>query len=224
MSSTKIEFDVQMTCQKCVNAVKGALSKLDGVNDLEISLEQGSVVVDTNLSFSEIQEVIESTGRKAVLKGYGENDNNAVSMLGGNSGYSFGELIKGVVRFVQTKDGCIVDGAIDGLTAGPHGLHIHECGDISQGCESVGDHFNPNNSPHGGPNDPPSRRHVGDLGNVVADKTGKVTFKILDNMLKVQDIIGRSLVVTEKEDDLGKGKFPESKINGNSGKSTDLGV
>lgn len=64
-----------------------------------------------------------------------ENEISAVSMLGGNSGYSFGELIKGVVRFVQTKDGCIVDGTIDGLTAGPHGLHIHECGDISQGCE-----------------------------------------------------------------------------------------
>ena len=60
---------------------------------------------------------------------------SAVSMLGGNSGYSFGESIKGVIRFVQTNEGCIIDGTIDGLSPGPHGLHIHECGDISKGCE-----------------------------------------------------------------------------------------
>lgn len=60
-----------MTCQKCVNAVEAALFKLDGVNDLKISLEQGSVIVDTSLPYSKIQEVIESTNRKAVLKGYG---------------------------------------------------------------------------------------------------------------------------------------------------------
>lgn len=67
----QIEFDVQMTCQKCVNAVETALSKVEGVNNYQISLEQGSVVVDTNLPHSKIQEIIETTGRKAVLKGYG---------------------------------------------------------------------------------------------------------------------------------------------------------
>ncbi|XP_001600582.1 copper chaperone for superoxide dismutase isoform X2 [Nasonia vitripennis] len=224
MTSTKIEFDVQMTCQKCVNAVESALSKVEGVNSYQIYFEQGSVVVETNLPHSKIQEIIETSGRKAVLKGYGEFDISAVSMLGGNSGYSFGDLIRGVVRFVQTKDGCIVDGTIDGLSTGPHGLHVHECGDISKGCESVGDHFNPNNAPHGGPSDLPTQRHVGDLGNVVADETGRVTFRIMDNLLKVDDIIGRSLVVTEKADDLGKGDDPASKIDGNSGKRLACGI
>ena len=64
-----------------------------------------------------------------------EADISAVSMLGGNSGYSYGDLIRGVVRFVQTNEGCIIDGTVDGLTAGSHGLHVHECGDISRGCE-----------------------------------------------------------------------------------------
>lgn len=62
---------MQMTCQKCVNAIQNALSKVEGVNSYNISLEQGSVIVDTSLPHSKIQETIESTGRKAVLKGYG---------------------------------------------------------------------------------------------------------------------------------------------------------
>lgn len=44
----------------------------------------------------------------------------------------------------------------------------------------------------------------------------------MDSLLKVQDIIGRALVVTEKADDLGKGQTPVSKINGNSGKRYDF--
>lgn len=60
---------------------------------------------------------------------------SAVSMLGGNSGYSVGNLIRGVIRFAETPEGCIVDGTIDGLTPGEHGMHIHECGDISNGCD-----------------------------------------------------------------------------------------
>lgn len=56
-------------------------------------------------------------------------------MLGGNSGYSVDNIIKGVIRFAQTPQGCIIDGTVDGLTPGEHGMHIHECGDISNGCD-----------------------------------------------------------------------------------------
>jgi copper chaperone for superoxide dismutase len=33
------------------------------------------------------------------------------------------------------REKCIIDGTIDGLREGFHGLHIHELGDISDGCE-----------------------------------------------------------------------------------------
>ena len=67
----QIEFDVQMTCQKCVDSIRNVLSGMDGVTSYDINLDQGSVLVDTNLPYSKIQEAIEQTGRKAVLKGYG---------------------------------------------------------------------------------------------------------------------------------------------------------
>lgn len=58
---------------------------------------------------------------------------------------------------------------------------------------------------------------MGDLGNIIADKAGRALFRFQNNDIKISDIIGRSLVVTENEDDLGKGENLNSKIDGNSG-------
>lgn len=60
-------------------------------------------------------------------------------------------------------------------------------------------------------------QHVGDLGNIVVNNSGRATFRMIDKLVKIPDVIGRSLVITEKSDDLGRGVNPESKINGNSG-------
>lgn len=58
---------------------------------------------------------------------------------------------------------------------------------------------------------------MGDLGNITADTAGRALFRFQNNDLKVTDIIGRSLVVTENADDLGRGQNSNSKIDGNSG-------
>ncbi|XP_066602597.1 copper chaperone for superoxide dismutase-like [Prorops nasuta] len=224
MNTTKIEFAVDMTCQNCVNIIEGSLKNCDGISHMDISLEKGSVVVETNLPYYIVQERIEKTGKKAVLKGYGGTNNSAVAMLGGTSGFSVNKTMQGVIRFIQAESGCILDGTVDGLTPGLHGMHVHECGDISKGCESVGDHFNPNNTLHGGPDDDIDKRHIGDLGNIQVDNNGRAVFKILDRFLQVSDIIGRSLVITEKPDDLGKGNSSDSKINGNSGTKLMCGI
>lgn len=43
--------------------------------------------------------------------------------------------IQGVVRFLQlSEDHCLIDGTIDGLEPGPHGLHVHTLGDLTQDC------------------------------------------------------------------------------------------
>lgn len=46
---------------------------------------------------------------------------------------------KGVVRFVATADDvCLIDGTVDGLRPGSRlFLHIHEYGDLSDGCNRL---------------------------------------------------------------------------------------
>ena len=46
-----------------------------------------------------------------------------------------GDNVRGVVRLVQVDPAtCVIEGTIDGLLPGTHGLYVHELGDISSGC------------------------------------------------------------------------------------------
>jgi Cu-Zn family superoxide dismutase len=132
--------------------------------------------------------------------------------------------IKGTVRFIQpptTAPVVSVQVELQGLKKnGVHGFHIHEYGDMSDQCTSMCSHFNPTNSNHGGPHS--KIRHVGDLGNLRADKDGKVKITFTDPLIKLTgtkcNIIGRGLIIHEDEDDLGMGGDEQSLKTGNAGK------
>ncbi|XP_072573258.1 copper chaperone for superoxide dismutase [Paramormyrops kingsleyae] len=70
-TSARLEFAVQMTCSKCVMAVQSALEGVPGVQSVAIDLAQEQVLVESTLMSQEVQALIESTGRRAVLKGVG---------------------------------------------------------------------------------------------------------------------------------------------------------
>ncbi|KAL1270555.1 hypothetical protein QQF64_029571 [Cirrhinus molitorella] len=91
-------------------------------------------------------------------------------------------------------------------------IHIHQYGDLSQGCITVGPHYNPQAVNH--------PLHPGDLGNFVSENGVIRRFLKLPEakLFGGQSILGRAVVVHEKEDDLGMGSDEESKRSGNAGK------
>ena len=120
--------------------------------------------------------------------------------------------IKGNVRFsivnIDNQKKMKIDIDIEGLQPGFHGFHIHEYGDLTEGCKSLCKHFNPDNTLHGDIKDTKYNRHAGDLGNIYADKYGNAKYTIYDKLIKLSgkyNIIGRSVVIHKLEDDLGKG-------------------
>uniref|UniRef100_P81926 Superoxide dismutase [Cu-Zn] n=1 Tax=Halocynthia roretzi TaxID=7729 RepID=SODC_HALRO len=134
--------------------------------------------------------------------------------------------VKGTLNFKQDAIGsCTVTGEVSGLIPGKHGFHIHEYGDLTNGCTSSGGHFNPFKQIHGAPED--DIRHVGDLGNITADSSGVATVNITDRMISLtgeHSIIGRAVVVHAGEDDLGKGGHEDSKTTGHAGGRLSCGV
>lgn len=115
-----------------------------------------------------------------------------------------GSSVRGLVTFEAVDKGVRVVADVSGLTPGKHGFHIHEFGDCSSDDgTSAGGHFNPTGMPHSMPSS--DKRHVGDLGNIEADKKGDAHLDYVDQMLSlegVNSIIGRGVIVHEKEDDL----------------------
>ncbi|KAH6907979.1 putative superoxide dismutase [Cu-Zn] [Coprinopsis sp. MPI-PUGE-AT-0042] len=139
----------------------------------------------------------------------------ATAVLKGNS------EVYGTLSFQQwNPEGPVtISGKIRNLTPNAlRGLHIHDKGDISDGCANAGAHYNPFNRKHGGPSD--KERHVGDLGNIKSNENGEAFFSFHDRLISLNgplSIIGRSIVVHTGTDDLGRGDYEDSRTTGHSG-------
>lgn len=124
--------------------------------------------------------------------------------------------VTGTVWFTETNDGVLLRGFIKGKEPGRYGFHIHELGDTTD-CYSTGAHFNPDQTNHGGRDH--AVRHVGDLGNVDIEDEVQY-FNFTDSTIALRgrnNILGRSLVLHEREDDLGLTDHPDSLTTGNAG-------
>jgi len=131
-----------------------------------------------------------------------------------------GNNVSGTITFTQTEKGVLVVADLQGLSKGKHGFHIHEFGDCSSADgAAAGGHFNPTGKTHGAPMD--MSRHMGDMGNLEADESGKAHLEYTDKMIKLDgmhSILGRSIIIHKGEDDL------KTQPTGNSGARVACGV
>jgi superoxide dismutase, Cu-Zn family len=128
--------------------------------------------------------------------------------------------VQGTVTFTKVAGGVRVHAELTGLTPGEHGFHVHQFGDCTaMDGKCTGGHFNPTDAPHGGPDS--AERHVGDLGNITADSSGKATYDRVDKMIALNgknSIIGRAIIVHAGRDDL------KSQPSGDAGARVGCGV
>jgi len=152
----------------------------------------------------------------------------AVVVISGLLGTPSNLLIKGTLYITEIYPQiCLVSGVVSGLIPNHQfGIHIHDFGDTTEGCASMGEHYNPARKTHGNLNFYNS--HAGDLGNIMSDKLGNsYVNKLSRGQFSLKDyhpVIGRGIVIHAKQDDLGLGGNPTSLINGNSGNRIACGI
>ncbi|HUR44410.1 MAG TPA: superoxide dismutase family protein [Candidatus Saccharimonadales bacterium] len=131
-----------------------------------------------------------------------------------------GSNARGKVSFSQVGNGIRVVADVSGLTPGNHGFHIHEKGDCSApDGSSAGGHFNPYGMPHAAMD--ADQRHVGDFGNIVADRSGNAHADFIDVRISfsgLANIVGRGVIIHANPDDL------VSQPAGNAGPRAACGV
>ncbi|KAK4325575.1 hypothetical protein Pmani_003860 [Petrolisthes manimaculis] len=135
--------------------------------------------------------------------------------------------ISGNLQFYPTHYGVVISGVISGLSPGKHGFHVHAKGNLGNKCADAAGHFNPFNARHGAPTD--RDRHVGDLGNVLANQYGVAYIYIEDRVISLDPnsqayIGGLAIVVHQGVDDLGRGGNADSLKTGNAGSRSGCGI
>ena len=132
--------------------------------------------------------------------------------------------ITGTIHLIEKSTGVVINYNILGLSDGEHGFHIHNYGDLTDGCLSACSHYNPLHKKHGGLHS--TERHLGDLGNITSKNKiskGSLLAKSI-SLNKKHPIVGRMLIIHEDKDDLGRGHDEESTKTGNAGKRLACGV
>ncbi|MCA0983109.1 superoxide dismutase family protein [Halobacillus yeomjeoni] len=131
--------------------------------------------------------------------------------------------LKGSVHFYQMPYGVEIYVNVEGLPTftrkktapvGPHGFHIHEkgvceIGDGKNPFATAGGHWNPDNQPHG--------NHAGDFP-VLFSNQGRARMIFFTDRFKVDDIIGKSVILHQGPDDF------QSQPSGKSGKRMACGI
>ena len=142
---------------------------------------------------------------------------NARAVIKGSKEYP---KINGVVYFNKVKEGVLLIAKVNGLPQSESncsgrffGFHIHNgtscTGNAEDEFATSGTHYNPNNCPH--------PYHAGDLPPLI-ENNGYAYMSVLLNKFKIDDIIGKVIIIHDSPDDFN------TQPSGNSGKKIACGV
>ncbi|HEY0627702.1 MAG TPA: superoxide dismutase family protein [Sphingomicrobium sp.] len=106
----------------------------------------------------------------------------------------------GAVQVEQRAGGSYLRIAVQGLSPGEHGLHLHAVGRCDgPAFQSAGAHWNPASKQHGHLN--PVGAHAGDLPNLTVSANGRGALNFLVPGAGLADADGTALVIHAKPDD-----------------------
>ncbi|GAM16853.1 hypothetical protein SAMD00019534_000280, partial [Acytostelium subglobosum LB1] len=197
-----IELMVDMTCQSCVKEITVSIeNNLRSTRVLTVDVpEQRLVVRGTDLSIDVI-DTIKSTGRSAIIAGFGSKG-SAVCSVGvapdgwekgcGGAGGEGVTGVHGIIRVIEidtpsSGSGLLFEGRIGGLQPGAqHSLVVHQFGDLTKGCDNVGLPYKPTTT---------NKQSTGTLGTTITSEEGKTQFRIFNKDYDIWDLIGRSIVL-----------------------------
>lgn len=194
-----------------------------------------STTMATTKTPSTMMEMMEMTTHKQTTEPDSMEPPKTYKALAVIHGSYMDSSISGLVQFTQTGNEPIyVKGNITGLPTRPlpalHGFHIHARTIVSTArdasrCGSTLGHFNPLGVNHG--NLGAEVSHKGDYGNVISSETGVIDISIMDHVNHLfgpKGIVGRTVVLHARADDLGQGGNAASLANGNAGSRIACGV
>ena len=131
----------------------------------------------------------------------------------------------GTLSLEPSATGVRISGTLSSLSAGMHGIHLHQVGRCDPAdFSSAGPHLNPKGAHHGLEN--PAGPHAGDLPNITADASGNATVDLRAPRVTLDtsatgglfDADGTAIVVHAAADD------QKSDPAGNSGARVACGV
>lgn len=219
-SATRLELDDEDLHNTSVHRVEGAIELDDDDH------EKARVVTHGNEQHVHMHMHLEPSECKDHHHHHHEHaEIHAHCEVFPNSNIADGDDIRGSIHMIQTEDDpveiFIALNGFDMTKENPkhsHGFHVHQFGDTTNSCDSLGSHYNPGGSTHGAQD--AHTRHVGDLGNIDCDMNGDIDYKMKDETISLHgknSLIGRSIAIHEGPDDLGMGGDAGSLKGGNAG-------
>ncbi|KAK6505925.1 copper chaperone [Arthrobotrys conoides] len=182
----KTLFAVPLHCEGCINSVKNALSRVEGILNVNCYLEQQLIEVEGTAAPSKISASLRETGKDCILRGSGSPNSAAVCILEAHAP-NLENTVRGLARLVEVgPDFTIVDISLKGLKPGIYQASIQQNGDISRGAASTGGVWE---------EDTRGNEARGKLGQVQVSNEGSGSI-ILDASIAIWELIGRSMVIS----------------------------